>query len=71
MADSLDSKSKNELFGFSCIHYSLSEASGSLKIVIENKSGNPGKVRVLTIDQEAKAGDDYEKVDIILEFKAG
>ena len=28
-------------------------------------------MRVLTIDAEAIAGDDYEKVDQILEFKAG
>lgn len=28
----------------------------------------PGSVRVCTIDQEAKDGDDYEKVDTVLRF---
>jgi hypothetical protein len=40
-------------------------------IHIINKSGEPGKVRVKTIDQEAKAGDDYEAVDEIIDFKSG
>jgi len=70
-ADNIEEKLKNENFGFSCLHYSVSEASGSLRINILNKKGVAGKVRVLTIDAEAIAGDDYEKVDQILEFKAG
>lgn len=41
----------------------MSEASGSLKIAVLNKRKTPGRVRVITIDAEAKAGDDYEKVD--------
>jgi hypothetical protein len=53
------------------LHYSVSEASGSLRIIILNKKGAPGKVRVTTIDAEALAGDDYEKVDTTLEFKQG
>jgi|TARA_B110000305_G_scaffold215137_1_gene252388 hypothetical protein len=40
-------------------------------IHIINKTGEAGKVRVKTIDQEAKAGDDYEAVDEILDFKQG
>mgnify|MGYP000014429772 FL=1 len=40
-------------------------------IHLNNKSGDAGKVRVQTIDQEAKAGTDYEGVDEILEFKQG
>jgi solute carrier family 8 (sodium/calcium exchanger) len=40
-------------------------------IHIINKTGEAGKVRVKTIDQEAKAGDDYEAVDEIVEFKNG
>lgn len=61
----------NERFGFKCLHYSVSEASGSLKIAVLNKKRTAGKVRVVTIDAEAKAGDDYEKVDEILDFKNG
>ena len=54
---------KNENFGFKCLHYSVSEASGSLKIAIKNKRKVANTVRVCTIDAEAKAGEDYEKVD--------
>lgn len=36
-----------------------------------NKKKVAGKVRVVTIDAEAKAGDDYEKVDEVLTFKPG
>ena len=70
-AEHIDEKEKHETFGFSCLHYSVSEASGSLRIVILNKKGSPGRVRVTTIDAEAIAGDDYEKVDTTLEFKQG
>lgn len=70
-AEHLDEKVKNPNFGFRCLHYSVSEASGSLRIHIENKTGFPGQVRVVTIDAEAIAGDDYEKVDEILVFKKG
>lgn len=38
MADNIDEKEKNELFGFVCLHYSVSEASGSLKINVLNKT---------------------------------
>lgn len=70
-AEHLDEKLKNPNFGFRCLHYSVSEASGTLRIHVENKTGNAGRVRVLTVDAEAVAGDDYEKVDTILEFKSG
>ena len=36
-----------------------------------NKRKTAGKVRVITIDAEAKAGDDYEKVDEVLDFAPG
>jgi len=49
-AVNIDDKEKNQLFGFKCLHYSVSEASGSLRIHIINKTGNPGRVRALTID---------------------
>jgi len=68
-AKNIDEKEKNEFFGFTCLHYSVSEASGSLKIEINNKKGIACQVRVLTQDAEAIAGDDYEKVDEILDFK--
>jgi hypothetical protein len=39
--------------------------------MVLNKSGKAGKVRVKTIDAEAKAGDDYKAVDHIMEFSNG
>lgn len=53
-------------FGFTCLHYSVSEASGSIKINIRNKDKEPGSIRVCTIDQEAKSGDDYIGIDEIV-----
>jgi solute carrier family 8 (sodium/calcium exchanger) len=70
-AKNIAESEKNPNFGFTCLHYSVSEASGHLKIEINNKKGAAGRVRVLTVDAEAIAGDDYEKVDEILEFAAG
>ena len=70
-AEHLDEKVKNEFFGFKCLHYSVSEASGSLQIHIINKKGYACKVFVKTIDAEAHAGEDYEKVEEIIEFKDG
>lgn len=63
-----DAENPHPQFGFTCLHYSVSEASGSIRINVKNKLDTAGRVRVCTIDQEAKAGDDYEKVDEILEF---
>ena len=61
-ADNVDEKEKNANYGFKCLHYSVSEASGTIRIIIDNKKRTAGKVRVCTIDAEAKAGDDYEEV---------
>jgi hypothetical protein len=71
LADNIDENLKNENFGFNCLHYSVSEASGSLKIMVLNKKRIASEVRVYTIDAEAKAGDDYEKVDQVLKFSKG
>lgn len=38
-AENLEEKDKNEDFGFNCLHYSVSEASGHLKVAILNKKG--------------------------------
>lgn len=67
-ADYIDDKFKNDDFGFNCLHYSVSEASGSLKVMIVNKKGTAGSVRVCTQDAEAKAGEDYEKLDKVVKF---
>jgi len=70
-ADLIDDKFKNENFGFKCLHYSVSEASGSIQIIVHNKKKTAGTVRVCTIDAEAKAGDDYEEVKENLVFQQG
>jgi len=40
-------------------------------IHVLNKEKKAGSVRVATIDKEAKAGDDYDAVDTILQFRDG
>jgi len=71
LADNIEEKSKNQDYGFKCLHYSVSESSKSLKVIILNKKKNSGRVRVKTIDAEAIAGEDYGAVDQVLEFKDG
>jgi len=70
-ADKLDENVKNEFFGFICLHYSVSESSGHLTISVVNKKRGAARVRVATVDGDAKAGDDYEGYDNILEFSQG
>jgi len=68
LAENLDDASKNPDYGFKCLHYSVSESSERLKVIIEKKQKGPGSVRVRTIDAEAIAGEDYKEVDTILKF---
>ena len=37
-ADQIDENLKNDHFGFQCLHYSVSESSGKLSIVVLNKT---------------------------------
>ena len=54
------------------MHYSVSEGSGHVEVVILNKTGEVGKVGVRTIDGEAKASDnDYVPLNETLEFEKG
>ena len=68
-ADTLVDHQKNPNFGFQCLHYSVSEAAGALRIKINNKSGQAGSIWVRTIDGDAVAGDDYHAIDEEVEFK--
>ena len=68
LSENLDEGSKNPDFGFKCLHYSVSESSEKLKIIIIKKTKGPGSVRVRTVDAEAVAGEDFEKVDKVLDF---
>ena len=58
-AAALQDHDKNATFGFSCLHYSVSEAAGALKIKILNKTKQSGTVHVRTVEGDAKPGDDY------------
>ena len=62
---------KNPSFGFSCLHYSVSEAAGALKIKILNKTEKAGTVQVRTKDGDAIAEDDYMPIDEKVTFKSG
>lgn len=68
-ADNLEESKRNRDFGFQCLHYSVSESTGLLKVNILKKDGGQcDKVRVATVDGDAKDGDDYIGVDTILDF---
>ena len=41
-AEHIDENEKNDSFGFRCLHYSVSEASGTIRIHVLNKSGRAG-----------------------------
>ena len=67
----LDVSSRNEFFGFKCLHYSVSESVGTIKVEVENKTQKKSRVRVRTVDDQAVAGEDFEAVDEVLEFRDG
>jgi len=67
----LDAASRNEFFGFRCLHYSVSESVGTIKVEVENKTQKKSKVRVRTVDDQAVGGEDFEPVDELLEFRDG
>ncbi len=71
MAAHIEDHKKHPNFGFECLHYSVSEGSGFIEVIVLNKTGEACKVGIHTIDGEAKAKDDYHPVDTILEFSNG
>ena len=56
----------HEEFGFSSSHYKVSEGAGKVQVQVMNKIGKASKVRVSTLDGEAKAGSDYHKLNQII-----
>lgn len=62
---------KNPHFGFFCLHYSVSEAAGALRIKVLNKTKRAGVVHVRTYDGEATANADYKPIDESVTFKNG
>ena len=67
-AEEIDEKDRNSSFGFSCLHYSVSEGAGVIKVKILNKSKLACSVRVRSRQDTATEDEDYEKVDKVLEF---
>ena len=70
-ADNLNESQKNKLYGFKCLHYSVSEAAGFVQVCIMNKRKLAGKVRVITKNNTARAGEDFEQLDEVIFFKKG
>lgn len=71
LANNVEERNKNPDFGFKCLHYSVSESSESLQIAVYNKNKKTCMVRVKTIDAEAKAGEDFDALDTVVNFSAG
>ena len=56
---------------FPCLHYSVSEGAGMLRVKIQNKSGNKFSVGVRTVDAEATSPKDYIAIDQVIDFEGG
>lgn len=70
-ASVLKDEKKNPNYGFSCLHYSVSEAAGALKVNILNKSKQAGTVWVRTKEGDAQPDLDYKHIDQLVEFNKG
>ncbi len=71
LAENVEDFKKNIDFGFRCLHYSVSEGAGFIEVIVNNKSKTQCSIGVRTVDGEAKEGDDYGKVDEIINFEDG
>ena len=68
LADTLSETERNKDFGFQCLHYSVSEGAGVLRVKILNRNGLKKNIGVRTIDAEAQSPKDYGAVDEVIEF---
>ena len=71
MADTLDEGQRNPDVCFPCLHYSVSEGAGMLRVKIQNKTGKEQSIGVRTVDAEATSPKDYIAIDQVIEFKSG
>ena len=55
-------------YGFNCIHYSVMENTGTIKVKVENKTRKRGKIGIRTVEGDAKENEDFLKINEILEF---
>jgi hypothetical protein len=60
----------NPLIGFRCLHYSVSEAIGVVKIKVINKTGDEMTFGVRTVDGTALQGEDFDAIDEKIKFEA-
>jgi hypothetical protein len=62
-AKDLQDSELNKDVGFPCLHYSVSEGAGTLKVEILKKVSGDYRVGIRTIDDTANSGEDYEEID--------
>ena len=70
-ASILKEEKKNPKFGFSCLHYSVSEAAGAIKINILNKTKAECTIWCRTKEGDAQPDLDYKHIDEEVVFKKG
>jgi hypothetical protein len=68
-ASNIDDDLKNDKFGFVCLHYSVSESIGKVKIEILNKQRINAELLVKSFDGDACAGEDYIAFDKKITFR--
>lgn len=54
---------QNPEIGFKCLHYSVTESSGFVEIIIVKKVSEEMVFWVRTLDDTAKAPEDYESIN--------
>ena len=67
----INSNFENKVFGFRKHLYKVNESEEMVIIQLCNKHGAKGRVRVVTKDGGAQAGDDYISFDEIIDFNSG
>lgn len=63
MATILDEKERNKDFCIPCLHYSVSEGAGVLRVKIVKRSETNEKIGVRTVDAEASSPKDFKAID--------
>jgi solute carrier family 8 (sodium/calcium exchanger) len=67
-ADDLPNVELNQTVGFKCLHYSVTESAGTVKISIIKKTDHPLTIGVRTVDDTAISGEDYNGIDKQVNF---
>lgn len=61
---------ENQNIAFKCLHYSVTESAGTVKVTIFKKASNlEMKVGVRTIEDSAKNGRDFDNIDQVITMK--